>query len=330
MLPAEQTTEWWFDYAHAEFVETTQELKDLARTIDWKRSWKQQLADLPNDHPTPENYYRTFDEISDRVRTVANDLVSWPETMVEFRPALQSDWHLAEVFDRSPFRGRSPLGRDLVDQVFIPACDPNMSLSEQQQVLWRMNHTQITLDTVIRQAGLGRHVQHDRALRSRSRIGRIAGVGSVTRPTMFCSGTLVQGWMAYAAELMEEIGVLTPLQQLAEARHRMHLAARAVVDIAIHSGEFGIGRAARLLRDEVGLPASVAMQTAIDHSLFPGTGIAGLIGVAAIDELRRQIEDQEGSDFSLKSFHDRLLSYGAIPTTLIAASMLAPAESSIE
>jgi uncharacterized protein (DUF885 family) len=34
------------------------------------------------------------------------------------------------------------------------------------------------------------------------------------------------------------------------------------------------------------------------------------------------VDDREGPHFTLQSFHDRFLSYGSIPVTLIAASML--------
>ena len=64
---------------------------------------------------------------------------------------------------------------------------------------------------------------------------------------MFCAGSLVEGWACYATELMEEIGALTPLERLSEAQTRLRMAARAVADTAIHSGEFSLERAARVL-----------------------------------------------------------------------------------
>jgi uncharacterized protein (DUF885 family) len=50
-----------------------------------------------------------------------------------------------------------------------------------------------------------------------------------------------------------------------------------------------------------------------------------LIGTDAIRDLRRQMQKREGADFTLRAFHDRFLSYGAIPVSLIAASMVGDA-----
>lgn len=329
LLPVDQTAEWWFDYAHAELIETTRELRELAYEIDWKRSSRQQLADLAEHHPTADRYYLAFETAWSRFRQLAidADLVAWPDAPVDFVPVPPADRAVAQGVVYPSYRQPPPFGDHTSDRVFVPLLEPEMSPDAQRAVLRDTNDTRIALDYAIRQGGLGHHVQSFHALRAESRIGRMAGVMGASRLAMFCAGMLVDGWAAYATELMEEIGVLTPVQRLAEAQFRVRIAARAVADTAIHSGEFGWERAARFLRDEAGLPASEALAEAIQISMFPGRGMAALAGVAAIDELRRHLEDAEGANFTLRSFHDRLLSYGALPVTLIAAAMLTETES---
>jgi uncharacterized protein (DUF885 family) len=100
------------------------------------------------------------------------------------------------------------------------------------------------------------------------------------------------------------------------------MAARAVADTAIHSGEFSLEQAARFYEDEAGMPASAALGEAVKNSMFPGAAVMYLSGTSGIHELRKQVEARVGSAFDLKSFHDRFLSYGAIPVALIARSML--------
>ena len=329
-LPANQTTEWWFDYAHAELVEATLEMKDLAKSIDKKRSWKDQLAELPEHHPTADRYYPSFGEVWDRCRQQAIDaeLVTWPDFPIDFAPIPRSDRQAAKGLYYLYYRCPPPFGYHDSHRYFVPPCEPDMSPEEQEAVLRSTNDAQITLNHVIHHAGLGHHVQNYNAFRAESRVGQMAGTDCASRVAMFCSGSLVEGWACYATELMEEIGALTPLQRLSEAQTRLRMAARAVADTAIHSGEFSIERAARFYRDEAAMPASAALGEAVKNSMFPGAAMMYLAGTAGIDELRRAMEDKEGSDFSLKSFHDRFLSYGAIPVTLIAASMLGTPEAS--
>jgi uncharacterized protein (DUF885 family) len=47
-----------------------------------------------------------------------------------------------------------------------------------------------------------------------------------------------------------------------------------------------------------------------------------LLGLDTIHKLRSRMTEKDGSSFSLRSFHDRFLSYGSIPTSLIARSIL--------
>lgn len=323
-LPAEQTTAWWFDYAHAELVEATQEMKDLAKAIDWKRSWKEQLAEIPDHHPTVDRYYQTFGEVWDRSRQQAIDaeLVTWPDFPIDFGPISRSDRQAAKGLYYLYYRCPPPFGYHDSHRYVVPPCEPEMTPEEQEAVLRSTNDSQIKLNHVIHHAGLGHHVQNYHAFRAESRVGRMAGTDCASRIGMFCGGTLVEGWACYATELMEEIGALTPLERLSEAQTRLRMAARAVADTAIHSGEFSLERAARFYRDEAGMPASAALGEAVKNSMFPGAAMMYLAGTAGIDELRKAMAEKEGANFSLKAFHDRFLTYGAIPVTLIAASML--------
>jgi uncharacterized protein (DUF885 family) len=46
------------------------------------------------------------------------------------------------------------------------------------------------------------------------------------------------------------------------------------------------------------------------------------LGAQGIHDLRRKLQARQGASFSLKRFHDQLLSYGAIPVALISRLML--------
>jgi uncharacterized protein (DUF885 family) len=46
------------------------------------------------------------------------------------------------------------------------------------------------------------------------------------------------------------------------------------------------------------------------------------LGKLLILKLREDYKQQQGSNFSLQEFHDRLLSYGAIPLPLVRKMML--------
>jgi len=46
-----------------------------------------------------------------------------------------------------------------------------------------------------------------------------------------------------------------------------------------------------------------------------------LMGTDMIRDLRHDLAAREGSSFSLRDFHDRLLSFGSVPVAVIAEAM---------
>ena len=76
-----------------------------------------------------------------------------------------------------------------------------------------------------------------------------------------------------------------------------------------------------LYRDRIGMPAEAARGEACKNSMFPGTAVMYWLGTESLHRLRRERERVEGQSFSLRRFHDRVLSYGSIPVPLVARLM---------
>jgi uncharacterized protein (DUF885 family) len=100
------------------------------------------------------------------------------------------------------------------------------------------------------------------------------------------------------------------------------MAARAVADVALHTAVISLDETAAFYERDAGMPARAARSEAIKNSMFPAAAMMYLVGTEAIHDLRRQMAEREGTDFALRTFHDRVLHYGAIPTALIAEDML--------
>jgi uncharacterized protein (DUF885 family) len=57
--------------------------------------------------------------------------------------------------------------------------------------------------------------------------------------------------------------------------------------------------------------------------MFPGTAVMYWLGTQGLHRLRATMLARQGEAFSMRAFHDRVLSYGAIPVMLISKLMLA-------
>ena len=138
---------------------------------------------------------------------------------------------------------------------------------------------------------------------------------------MFLGGSMAEGWACYATGLMEELGLLTSLERLSEQHTRVRMLARAIVDIELHAGAFTLPEAIQFYCTEVGMPVSTATAEANKNSMFPCTAIMYWLGTQAIRDVRARLSARDGVAFSLRTFHDALLSRGSIPA-LLASSLL--------
>ena len=99
---------------------------------------------------------------------------------------------------------------------------------------------------------------------------------------------------------------------------------RVVIDSGLHTRGMAFQEAVDLLCDEVSLDAHMAegevrRYTTHNNPTYPSSY---LVGKMAIKDLRRRWLDQEGDAYSLKRYHDTLLSYGSPPLKLVAERMV--------
>ncbi|MEO8680019.1 MAG: DUF885 family protein [Vicinamibacterales bacterium] len=270
--------------------------------------WPEAQAQIASRQASPEAYLSSFADTWTRAReaAVSRDLLTWPDAPIRFVPIPAHTREAAPLLYYLSYRSPAAFDRlPIHDYVVPPAA----------------NDSAITLNHVIHHGGIGHHVQNWNAYRSASRIGQVAAIDAASRIAMFSGGSLAEGWACYVCDLMEEIGFLSPLDRVAQQHTRVRLLARAVVDLSLHAGQMTLEAAARFYESRGMMPAAPARAEAVKNSMFPGAAVMYWLGARAIHDLCRTVAAREGKAFSLKRFHDRLLSYGAIPAPLIARLM---------
>ncbi|HEX9532529.1 MAG TPA: DUF885 domain-containing protein [bacterium] len=286
--------------------------------------WRAALRGLSDLHPPAREYYRRFREVWEGAHAAAeaHELVTWPDYPIRFVPqpawAREAAPHLYFLFYRAP----AAFDRIPVVDYLVPPVELEMPPDEQLRRLRATNDSVIKLNHVIHHGGLGHHLQNWYAYhQTASRVGRIAVVDCASRIALFCGGTMAEGWAGYATDLMDEIGFLTPLERLSQAHTRLRMAARAIVDVQLHTRKWTVDEAAQFYHEAAGLVPDGARAEAVKNSMFPGTALMYLVGDDLIHRLRVEMQARPG--FTLRRFHDRLLSYGSVPIALIASEMRA-------
>jgi hypothetical protein len=288
------------------------------------------LADL---HPSLAEYAQRYSDLWQGCRQTSqeHDLLTWPDFPIRYTP--QPAWaHKAAPFLYFLFyRAPAAFNRPAVHDYLFTPIEPGLLPAEQEARLRSNNDSVIKMNHVIHHGGIGHHVQNWHAYRAASRIGQVAAVDCAARIAMFCGGTMAEGWAVYATDLMCATDFVSPLEKYAEYQTRRRMCARAVVDVRLHvpgtgqarggQGDFTLEEAGRYYQEQAGMSASAALGEAVKNSMFPGAAVMYVLGSDRIHALRRELSARLGKRFSLRQFHDQLLSYGSIPVALAAAEM---------
>jgi len=309
-------------YAREQFAQAQAALNAGAARFG-ARNWREALAQLPHIHPTSQDYYQRYQALWDTCRATAeaHGLITWPDFPIRYVP--QPVWvrECAPYLYFLHYYTPAPYDHMPMHDYFVTPIEPTMPPEEQFRLLRATNESMIKLNHVIHHGSIGHHVQNWHAPRAASRVGQMAGVDTSARIAMFCAGTMVEGWASYVVDLMDEAGFLTSLESYSRHHARLRASARAIVDVNLHYGLFSFEDAVAFYRDDVGMNADAAADEVVKNSMFPGAAMMYLIGQDAIHNLRRELAAREKAEFSLRRFHDRFLSHGAIPVSLIAHSM---------
>ncbi len=302
----------------AALEESLETLDQRARTAA-PGGWPDVQARLVAAHPDVDSYLRRFQRIWDacRQRAIEADLVTWPDSPIRYVPIPEQTRDAAPLLYYLFYRSPAPFDRLPVHDYVVTPIDASLSVDEQTRRLRATNDSVIKLNHVVHHGAIGHHVQNYYAYAGESEIGRVAAVDCASRIGMFLGGTMAEGWACYATDLMDEIGFLTPDESLSQQHTRARLAARAVVDLGLHEGSMSFEEAAALYRDRVGMPPEAARGEVCKNSMFPGTALMYFLGTDGLHRLRAARARAEGPEFNLRRFHDRVLSFGAIPVPLL-------------
>ncbi|WP_419195213.1 DUF885 domain-containing protein [Novipirellula herctigrandis] len=132
----------------------------------------------------------------------------------------------------------------------------------------------------------------------------------------------IEGWALYSERLAKEIGFYKdPYQDFGRLSMEAWRASRLVVDTGIHYQGWTRQRAIKYMRDNTALSEHNVVAEVDRYIGWPGQALGYKIGELKISEIRRQAERKLGDRFDIRAFHDRMLSAGSIPLSLLEKRM---------
>ena len=251
-------------------------------------------ADGPPDFAGALDGYRTAMRRA-RQYLVDHDLVTVPSD--ERIEVIETPEYLRNVLPFAAYYSPAPFDHDPTGiYVVTPAVDhdPHAMLE---------HNTAGISNTSIHEAYPGHHLQLDVARRH----------PSLTR-MLTDAPEFVEGWGMYSELMLREQGFdAEPRFRVIQHTDAIWRACRIILDVRMHRGELTVDEATDFLVEQTGFQRSNARAEVGWYTYRPTYPLSYLLGRTLLLSLRADEERRLGEAFSLKAFHDALLTNGSLP-----------------
>jgi uncharacterized protein (DUF885 family) len=127
-----------------------------------------------------------------------------------------------------------------------------------------------------------------------------------------------EGWALYCESLGKELGLFDdPWSYYGHLNYAILRANRLVVDTGLHAMGWDVETGVRWMMEHSSMTRDQAGAEVERYVAYPGQALSYKLGELKIRELRRRAEQELGSKFDLKAFHDQILLGGSMPLTIL-------------
>jgi uncharacterized protein (DUF885 family) len=137
------------------------------------------------------------------------------------------------------------------------------------------------------------------------------------------SGPFIEGWAVYTERMMSDAGYLggDPLMKLVQRKFYLRTIANSLLDQGLHVDGMTREQAMELMTVKTFQQEREAAGKWTRAQLSSAQLPVYFVGSQEHFDLRREAEQRLGASFSLKAYHDRVLSYGSPPVKYVRALM---------
>ncbi len=291
---------------------TIEEMERLSFRISGDKNWMDIISKIKNDCYRKDELLDSYTKEMKRAKefVLKSELMTVPEDeslKMVYTPSFErNSIPFAAYVPPAPFE-------DKQQGIFwITPVNENLSEDLQKEQLKNHNIWGVPL-TVLHEAYPGHHLQIVHSNRVKSPVRK-----------QFMSTVFAEGWALYCEELMYDHGYYSDGRtRMVKLKDQLCGACRVVIDVSLHCKGMSIDKATQMLTDIARLEKLPAIAEVVRYTSSPTQPMSYIIGKMQIKNLLNEVRRKEKLDFDLKYFHDRLLSYGTIPLSLIRKAMFA-------
>ncbi|HEV3497503.1 MAG TPA: DUF885 domain-containing protein, partial [Actinomycetes bacterium] len=268
--------------------------------------WSAKLDELKGDHPDPDGLLPAYQRELERLESFVfqEDLATNPEAAARVEPTPE---FLRPVMGFAAYLPAGPFDSWQQGYFWVTPPPDQAGLRD---------HAHASIPAVAAHEGYpGHHLQ----------MTSVNRIPSLTRRAIR-STVMIEGWGLYTEQLMADVGYYDDNARLAQLAMRLLRALRISLDMELQAGdltyEAAVARAVSVAR----LEESTARSEVARYTMTPTQPFSYLVGCLELERLRAASQARLGDAFRLRRFHDRVLSYGHMPPTLVARAITAADE----
>ncbi|MGI9551808.1 MAG: DUF885 domain-containing protein [Aurantibacter sp.] len=127
-----------------------------------------------------------------------------------------------------------------------------------------------------------------------------------------------EGWGLYTEFLAEEMGMYTTAyERFGQLTYEMWRACRLVVDTGIHSKGWTRDQVVHFMASNTALSLHEVNTETDRYISWPGQALSYKIGELKIREMRKKAEEELGSQFDIREFHEVVLEQGTVTLSIL-------------
>jgi uncharacterized protein (DUF885 family) len=312
--------------AERELTRTRAEMYGIARTVLKGRPNAPALPDAPDEDtqqkgiaaalelsyaerpPRTEVFDSARRAYEDALRFVrAQDFVTVYDDPIDIIPMPEFNRGVSLAYCDAP----GPLDKGL-KTFYAVAPIPEEWTASQVDSFLREYNTRAIHNLTIHEAMPGHYLQLTHSNRYESPLRAALG-----------SGTFIEGWAVYGERLMTEHGYLNgdPLMRLTQLKWYLRSISNAILDQGVHVDGMTREQAMRLMTRDTFQEEREASAKWIRAQLSIAQLPTYFVGFQEHFALREEAQQRWGSQFTLKRYHDAVLSYGSPPVRHVRALM---------
>ena len=285
--------------------EVIADLGRMAERIAGTADWPALVERLRGDHPSAEGLVAAYAREMERAKefVTARGLTAMPAVPLD---VIETPEFMRPLIPFAAYDSPGPYAAEPRGLFYVTVPDPALPAATRERVLRDHSRHEIAA-TSLHEGYPGHHLHLVLAQAHRSE----------TRKNVYTPLTL-EGWALYCEEMMADEGFYASQEERFFQRvHLLWRAVRIVLDVGLHTRGMTFDEAVAQLVNVVHMDRANAESEVSRYCATPGYQICYGIGRRELLHLRDDSRAALGGAFTLRGFHDAVLSYGGLPVSLI-------------